>query len=222
MSATSSGRVSVIARVQAHPDRADLHGPLVAALGLPTEVLIDRGNMPSPWRGYRACLSSIPDCTHLLIAQDDCVPCLNFAPAVERIAERNLNDVVVLFLGGYPQGTAGRFRQALRRKETYIWMRRAPIIPLVAVLWPKAKAQEFLEWTGSGVTLPGHPTPRADDGIAGMWARDTRQQIRVAVPSLVEHPDLVPSVKGGQRSHWGKDPQRRAVSVAVDGLTYDW
>ena len=141
---------------------------------------------------------------------------------MEQIAERNLNDVVVLFHGGYPGGTARKFMRALMRRETYIWMHRSPIIPLVAVLWPKRKAQEFLEWTGSGVTLPGHPTPRADDGIAGMWARDTRQQIRVAVPSLVEHPDLVPSVKGGQKARWGQDRQRIAVAVATDGLTYDW
>ena len=65
----------------------------------------------------------------------------------------------------------------------------------------------------------------ADDGIAGKWARDTGQYILCSVPCLVEHPDIVPSVKGGIRSAGptGKrDPHRVALSLAEDGLAHDW
>jgi hypothetical protein len=33
---------------------------------------------------------------------------------------------------------------------------------------------------------------------------------------------MVPSVKGGQQARWGKDPQRKALIVAEDGLAYNW
>ncbi len=145
--------------------------------------------------------------------QDDAVACANFADRVTQVAEENPDHPVALFLGGYPQGTAGKFRQALKRREPYIWMHRSPIIPLVAVLWPRHKAEEFLAWSDTSRQMT-----RADDGNAGRWARETRQQIRVCVPCLVEHPDLVPSVKGGQQARWGKDPQRRAVAFISDVL----
>ena len=150
--------------------------------------------------------------------QDDALVCRNFAGAVDAISYSNPDVPVVLFLGGYPQGTARKFRRAQLRQESYIWMHRSQIIPLVAVLWPRHKAEEFLQWTEEN---PRRIT-RADDGVAGRWARETGQQIRVAVPCLVEHPDVVPSVKGGQKARWGKDPMRRALAVADDGLTHNW
>jgi len=151
------------------------------------------------------------------VIQDDAVVCKNFAGAVDCISFSNPDHPVVLFLGGYPQGLASKFKKALIRKEPYFWMQRSPIIPLVAVLWPKHKAEEFLAWSD------GHPRmTRADDGNAGRWQRDTMQDIRICVPSLVEHPDMEPSVKGGQQAKWGADPQRRAIHVAEDGLAYRW
>ena len=77
--------------------------------------------------------------------------------------------------------------------------------------------EEFLEWGEA------HPRmTRADDGNAGRWHRDTKQEILVAVPSLVEHPDMEPSVKGGQQARWGKDAQRRAVVFCEDASAYSW
>jgi hypothetical protein len=151
------------------------------------------------------------------VIQDDAVVCANFGQAVGEIAAAHCNIPVCLFLGGFPQGTARMFMRALKLNQRYISLLRSPIVPLVAVLWPRAKAEEFLEWS------TGHPRmTRADDGNAGRWHKDTNQEIRVCVPSLVEHPDMVPSVKGGQQARWGKDKQRVALSVAEDGLAYSW
>ena len=142
--------------------------------------------------------------------------CRNFAGAVDCISFSNKHVPVVLFLGGFPQGTARMFLRALKLNKRYVDLLRSPIVPLVAVLWPRAVAQEFLEWGDT------HHTTRADDGNAGRWHKQTGQHVRVCVPSLVEHPDMVPSVKGGQQARWGKDKQRVAVSVAEDGLAYSW
>jgi len=87
----------------------------------------------------------------------------------------------------------------------------------VAVLWPVQKAREFLEWTNTARRMT-----RADDGNAGKWRNDTNQEIRVAVPCLVDHPDMEPSVKGGRKSSQGKDPLRRALHVSEDGLKHNW
>src|SRR6476659_10130273 len=77
----------ILARIQAHPAREHLHGPLAESLGLPTEVSLHSSDPPDPFAGYRACLSDIPaDVTHLLVIQDDTVVCRNFAGAVDCIS----------------------------------------------------------------------------------------------------------------------------------------
>lgn len=79
-------------------------------------------------------------------------------------------------------------------------------MPVVAVLWPREKALGLHQWTSGDVRLPGIPHPRSDDAVAGYWMRMTRQEVLVTIPSLVEHPDDVPSVKGGtQRAGKGRN-----------------
>lgn len=153
--------------------------------------------------------------------QDDAQVSLNFAEAIQVIASK-VEVPVVLFLGGFPQAIAVRQRKAMMAGQRYITLTPSPIVPLVAVLWPRVKAQEFLAWSQSGVQLIGHPTPRADDGIAAQWMKRTRQEIRVTVPSLVQHLDDVPSVKGGQPAAWGKDSQRVAALFTEDASEYEW
>lgn len=193
------------------------------SIALPTEVYEHESDPPNPWAGYQRCLTDIPaGVSHLCVIQDDALVCPNFGPAVEQIAQSNPDVPVVLFLGGFPQGAARLFMRALLRKQPYINLLPSPIVPLVAVLWPKARAEEFLSWASGPVKLPGHPNPRADDGIAASWMKKTRQEVRVCVPSLVNHPDMVPSVKGGQKANWGTNRMRVALVVAADGLDHTW
>ena len=149
--------------------------------------------------------------------QDDAVVCRNFGPAVEQIAERNPDLPVVLYIGGFPQGTARKFMRAYMRSERYVDMIRSPIIPLVAVLWPRHKAEEFLEWSHTGPNMT-----RADDGNAAKWMNATGQVIRVCVPSLVQHPDVEPPVKGAGKAHAGRDKLRVGLIIAENGLDYQW
>jgi hypothetical protein len=132
---------------------------------------------------------------------------------VEKIAR----DVpVCLFLGGLPSATAVRASRAMVRGTRYIPLGPAPFMPLVAVLWPKRKAQEFLFWGNS------NKTTRADDGNAARWMKRTNQHVLVTVPSLVEHNDYVPSVKGGRDHTPGAEKWRHAHLLAEDALDYDW
>lgn len=111
----------------------------------------------------------------------------------------------------------------MARNHRYVSMYpNSTFVPVVAILWPRHKAEQFLAWADSGVRLPGHPTPRADDGVVARWARREKQEFRVTVPSLVEHPDTVPTVKGGGQARWGGDRGRVALFLADDALDYEW
>ena len=203
------------ARVQAHPARAHLHQALIEHLHpLHVEVSSHSSDPPDPWAGYRKCLSDLPACDHVLIVQDDVLPCKNFAPAVEQIAERWPEFPVCLFMGTVPAGTAGKARIAMKNDKRYVLLGPSPVFPLVAVLWPKAKAEQFLEWSRHAKMT------RADDNNAAKWLQRTKQQVMVSVPSLVEHDDFQPSVKGGRDSQG--ESWRRALFVAEDGLNYEW
>ena len=126
---------------------------------------------PDPWAGYRACLKNIPECSHLLIVQDDAQPCLNFPAALERVAERWPDTPVCLFLGGAPASTAGLAKRALLKQRRYVPLLNTTFVPLVAVLWPKEKAESFLYWSRSAKTT------RANDGNAAKWMRRSKQPI---------------------------------------------
>lgn len=212
----------VVARIQGHPSRADLHPALVASLA-PLEVTVSLhvSAPPNPWLGYRQALTELPDCTHVLVIQDDSVVCANFAPALEQIAAANPDVPVCLFLAYLPRPTATAATKALRLNQRYADVNFRDFVPVIAILWPKHKAEEMMAWTESNPKLPGNPAPRSDDSVIGFWMRRTKQRIRVTVPSLVQHPDQVVSLIG-RRAAWGKDRGRVALYLAEDGLAYDW
>lgn len=206
----------IVARIQGHPSRAHLHGPLAKALSpLPTELRVHGSDPPDPWSGYRGCLRGLPACSHVLVIQDDAIPCKNFAQGVMRIAKRHPDVPVCLFMGGMPAAAATRARRAFG-KTPYIALGPSPFVPLVAVLWPRRKAQEFLRWSRSARTT------RADDGNAGKWMRETKQEFLVVLPSLVQHNDDEPSVKGGRAHVPWKESWRQALFLADDALDYQW
>jgi len=214
--------ISLVARIQHHPSRAHLIGPLLEVLApIPTEVIAHSSDPPSPWAGYKKCLQNLEteNASHILVLQDDAVPCRNFALALERIAQAN--DVpVCLFLARLPRRTSTDATKALKANRRYVTLFIRDFVPVVAVLWPRAKAQEFMAWA-QNAKLPGQPNPRSDDAVVGRWMMVTRQEIRATCPSLVEHPDMEASVIGRQPA-WGKDPGRVALHLAEDALAYDW
>jgi NAD-dependent oxidoreductase involved in siderophore biosynthesis len=109
----------------------------------------------------------------------------------------------------------------MKANVRYITLNWRSFLPVVAVLWPRAKAEEFKEWADEHPTLPGQREPRSDDAMGGRWKMLTRQTVKATVPSLVEHPDQVPSLIG-RRAMWGKDRGRVAAFLAADGLEYEW
>jgi hypothetical protein len=119
-------------------------------------------------------------------------------------------------MGAIPAACAARAKRAYG-KQTTIPLGPANIVPLVAVLWPRQAAVEFLEWSETAARIT-----RADDGNAGRWMRQTRQEFMVCVPSICEHDDFTPTVKGGRPETNGMDRTRVALLLADDASRYQW
>lgn len=141
-------------------------------------------------------------------------------PALQLIAER-VAEPVVLFLARLPRDASVLALRAERYGHRYITMPRRGFLPVVAVLWPVEKAREFLAWADENPRMPAIGEPRSDDAMAGYWKIRTKQTIRATVPSIVDHPDCVPSTIG-RRASWGKDVNRCAFLLAEDAMAYDW
>ncbi len=193
---------------------------------MPTEVSLHSSEPPSPWDGYRKALTNLPPAvTSVLVIQDDATVCANFTLAVRQIAVANPEKPVVLFVPGSARWIKKQFLEAVLAKRPYIDMHPSSFMPVVAVLWPRHKAEEFLAWCETA-KIPGIRTPwRSDDAVAGAWMRLTRQTVRVTVPSIVEHLDNVECVKGkSHRPAFGRDKGRVAMHYIGDRdpLEIDW
>ena len=66
---------------------------------------------PDPWAGYQRCLTDPPDCTHLLVIQDDAIPVPGFAEVLPQIAQPTRRPVC-LWMSASPANAAGRARRA--------------------------------------------------------------------------------------------------------------
>lgn len=148
------------------------------------------------------------------------MPVPNTGPAVEQIAASNPEIPVCLFLARLPRRTSQKATLALKHGQRYSPVFWRDFVPVVAVLWPVHKAREFMAWA-ENASLPGNPNPRSDDAVVGRWMAMTRQEIRVTCPSIVEHPDMEPSLIG-RKPAWGRDSGRVALHLAQDALDYQW
>lgn len=186
----------VFVRVQHHPSRADLIPALLERLHpLPVEVVKHASRPPSPWGGYKCCLSDLPACTHVAILQDDTQPALNFPAALRVIAEENPDVPVILFHSRQPAACARQVQVAHRRGQRYTDFIGGNFMPVVAVLWPVEKAAELLAFGEEYERNVPRRSHRSDDQMAGTWIRRTGQRVLIAVPSIVEHLG-VPTTKG--------------------------
>jgi hypothetical protein len=172
--------------------------------------------------GYLQALSDPPDCSHLLVVQDDVQICSNFAPALERIVASRPENPISLFLARLPEVAAKDATRAMKANQRYIRLRSRAFVPVVALLWPIEESQDFLEFV-SDTGGPRLASKRSDDAAVWQWMANRRKAVYVTCPSLVEHPDNVPSTIG-RRARWGKDKGRVALFYIgeQDPLELEW
>jgi GR25 family glycosyltransferase involved in LPS biosynthesis len=191
---------------------------------LAVEVIHHSSEPPNPWEGYKRCLTLDQtlgkSITHLCILQDDVTVAENFAPALEQIAASNPDTPVCLFLARLPRRTSVEATRALKDGRRYVDLHFRDFCPVVGMLWPVEKARHLMEWQKTA-RFPGKLPPRSDDAVVGHWMRHSKQTIRACVPSIVQHPDMEPSLIG-RKPAWGKDSGRVALHLAEDALDYLW
>lgn len=200
---------SVVYRIQSHPSRWQVRQRLIDGLpGCDVQVIEHESDPPSPWGGYRECLRSVAetDCTHAVIIQDDATACRNLPPAVNRIIEVIPDNPVCLFM---PMVSATRRNATLaaRAGQCFVEVIHRGFMPVVAVIWPRDKAESFLDWSATHQSLRRgngqRIEHRSDDAMAHLYIRTKRITAYATIPSLVQHPDDVPSTisrKGGGRT----------------------
>lgn len=208
--------------VQSVPSRREIRKRLLEQLP-PSVVIEDNGPPPgNPWRGYQLCLSRFLDeaWDHAVVIQDDALVCQNFAAGVERIAVLFPENAVCLFYPGLKMHSSRNRQRAAMRGSSFFLLNRMDFMPVVAVLWPRTHAEEFLTWSKDRKFSGLRPPYRSDDAIAGLWARFCKRDVYVVMPSLVQHPDDVDPVKdGSHEAAYGSDRGRLALSFhAGDAL----
>lgn len=204
--------VSPLIRVQHHPSRARLLGPLAAACGsLPVSVIEDPDphGKPSPLRCYRECVGRpAPEFTHLIVLQDDVQLCDGFDVAATAAIADFPDSLVALFVGGAPRRSAREIVLAHGRGDRYCTLAAMDWVPTVALVWPSAVATEFSRYLKR--VSPDH---WADDPIVGNWVHRSRRTVVATVPSLVQHPDVEESLlpRRQKRVGAGRNPDRVAA-----------
>lgn len=145
--------------------------------------------------------------------------CRNFALALERIIQSKPDHLVSLFLARLPKEAAPDAARAMKAGHRYIRLRARAFVPVVALCWPVHETADFLEFTRTARLA----TKRSDDAAVWQWMARRRKTVWVALPSLVEHPDMVPSTIG-RRAHWGEDSGRVALFPIgdQDPLEFQW
>lgn len=207
-------------RVQAHPSRAEIAETL--ARSLRGKVVYD----PEPdgtrcsWRSYRECLlAPLGAATHLAIVQDDARPCRGFLPAVRAAVAAQPDRVIALFVQGIPHWHRAAILDACANGRTWTTLANYIFCPTVALVWPARLLPDIVEFDGrmreSGA-WPAMPAFGADDEIVGRFLEAWGEWALATVPSLVEHPDEVPSIERRIVARAGADLGRIATCFVDD------
>lgn len=220
--------------IQHAPARAELAAALVADLGdaIPVELATDPDPPPpgtppesplwNPWRTYRHAVETTPAwATHRLILQDDVLVCAGFSLAAARAVSARPDRPITFYVGGNARLAAARVLHAASRGLPWTDVPNYSWCPAVALAWPVRLLEPLLayvdrqRWNGSF---------RADDEIIGRFLRSVGEVPLATVPSLVDHPDDVPSLIG-TRARGGRDKGRIAacwIGDECDAALIDW
>lgn len=197
--------------IQHHPARAHLLPALAKSLeGLRVQVVTDPGaDDPrwSAWRAYLACVRAAveTEAAHVLIVQDDAVPCPGFAEAAPGAIAAKSDRIVCFYVGGGRVGLP--LRLAAQHCAPWAALDQRLWLPLVATSYPRVILEELLVWAEQDYLAQ---KSRADDSMLGRFLRAKNYRAWATVPNLVQHPDTEPSLVR-RRAAKGIDPHRKAV-----------
>jgi len=128
--------------------------------------------------------------------------------------------VIVAFVSGGAPRNCRRITQALLAGYSWAELDAQEWCPTVAVIYPTEMLPELLDWIEYR-RLPG--AQRADDAIIGEFLAQTRYGALMTIPSLVKHPDDVPSLLGTK--HWNGVAKERVACCWIGDCSVadiDW
>jgi GR25 family glycosyltransferase involved in LPS biosynthesis len=166
-------------RIQHHPKRFLTVEALKSALTTTKEYVdfkvID--NEKNCWSGCRAALESFKsgEDTHVLILQDDILPCTNFIPAVKKIIKL-LPDQPITFFSNSDSILEAKNRGVHWAKLKVWFMAQAYVLPVQTV-------REFLYFSDTHVKSD----LQIDDERLAMFFFHKKQYVWATSPSLVDH-----------------------------------
>ncbi|MDF2751670.1 MAG: hypothetical protein K0S82_52 [Gaiellaceae bacterium] len=135
--------------------------------------------------------------------------CDNFRERAEAAIAEHPTALMAFFVPGISSCGSQRVMYALQKREPYANISGATTIPVVALAWPVEQIPPFLRYC----SLPRWANQRGDDTVVGYFVKTNRLTVLATVPSLVEHPDIEPSLVRGQNFN-GKSRIRKAAYFA--------
>lgn len=182
--------------VMATLERSDAAVKLGEAVG--AEVVFDPGGKTrSALRGHRAALAHALDAyvgtTHVLVLQEDAIPCPGLVDAVMRAVEARPQALLSLYIGNGHAGQSVYLRR-LRACQRFANLPLNYFVPTVGIVWPVSQARGFHRWSANtGVIWD-------DEAIMAWRQQGHRQRADVdalaTIPSLVDHDNQLPSIIG--------------------------
>jgi hypothetical protein len=172
--------------------------------------VVDRG-AHGPWYSWRMCwIAGLHiGADHVLVIQDDVLPCRDFLGGVQQAIQRRPEDILRFFtVRGIQAKALEAHKSWIRSKTTWV---QALVIP------SSARLPDFLEWSAAHIDPDYYSCDR----------RLTCYQLKKCIPAFVTAPSLVEHV-GSSRSliGHGKLPKPRLASrfigEDVSALTIDW
>lgn len=163
--------------IQHHPDRKRHLSFLLHGLQVDRRDNYEVSeNDGGTWNACQQALSKLGvDDTHILVIQDDALPCLDLLPAAEQIAEAAGDQPVTLFTNN-PRATG-----ALARGHTFmqinVWFMAQ------AYILSREFIKEFLAWDAIHA-IGGR---MADDEHLALFCYCNKIPVLATIPSLVEH-----------------------------------
>lgn len=191
--------------VQHDDRRAELLPRLLRHLPGARVVTAERG---SCWRTYLACLRALEKgASHLLIVQDDAVPCPDFLPTVEKVIAARPEAIIALFVSGSKLGGAQEVLDACSRGSNWALLAKNNFVPVVCTAYPRADVEALTAYADAN---PFSERRTSDDANVYQWMQAAKREAWATVPSLCDHNDFVPSLIGTMHSK-GRNPVRRAA-----------
>jgi len=168
------------------------------------------------WESAKLVLTSYPkEASHVMVIQDDCLPCKDLIQTVEKLIEFLPDNLITLF--------SNRDEVLQARAEGKSWALLNRLLMAQSYIIPKSMIEDFIPFAEKHIK----PEIYYDDNRLTLWALKNNIKIWTTAPSLVNHQGAFETtIRGGyKKGHNFFDKSRLAswyIGFEESGLNIDW